>query len=112
MTKRHSLILLIFPLLLAGCTDADWDHVLSYSGLEENAAQADAPRPAAPTVAATAAPSQPSAAVAAEPVAQSSSADFCRSVATQDASADGFDAATQARIFAQSYAQCAAIYTR
>jgi len=102
MTKRHSLILLVFPLLLAGCTDSDWDHVLSYSGLEESAAQADAPRPAAPT------------SVAAEPSApaQSSNADFCRSVATRDASADGFDSATQARIFAQSYAQCAAIYTR
>jgi len=102
MTKRHSLILLLFPLLLAGCTDSDWDHVLSYSGLEESAAQADTPRP--PT----------SAAVAAEPSApaQSSNAEFCRSVATQDASGSGFDSATQARIFAQSYAQCAAIYTR
>ncbi len=104
MTQRHSLILLIFPLLLAGCTDSDWDHVLSYSGLDEHAEQADAPRPATPN----------SAAVAAEPSApaQSSNADFCRSVATQDASADGFDQATQARIFAQSFAQCAAIYTR
>ena len=104
MTMRHSLILLVFPLLLAGCTDSDWDHVLSYSGLDEQAEQTDAPRPAAPT----------SAAVAAEPSApaQSSNADFCRSVATQDASADGFDPATQARIFARSYAQCTAIYSR
>src|SRR5450631_3396114 len=60
MTKRHSLILLAFPLLLAGCTDTDWDHVLGYSGLEENAAPTDVPqrRPA---------PNPQPAAVAAEP---------------------------------------------
>ncbi len=107
MTKRHSLILLAFPLLLAGCTDTDWDHALSYSGLEEKAAPADVPQRRA-------APNPQPAAAAAEPTAraQASDADFCRSVAAQDASADGFDPATQRRIFAQSYAQCAAIYTR
>ena len=106
MTKRQSLILFAFSLFLAGCTDTDWDHVLSYSGLEEKAAPTDVPHRAPPSV--------PSAAVAAEPASppQPANADFCRSVAAQDASAEGFDPATQARIFAQSYAQCPAIYTR
>jgi hypothetical protein len=93
-------ILLAFPFLLAGCTDTDWDHVMSYGGVEESAA---APEPQG-------APSPPPAALAAE--AAPSNAEFCRAVATQDASGNGFDQPTQARIFARSYAQCTAIYTR
>jgi hypothetical protein len=63
-----------------------------------------------PRTAATSAP----AAIAAAPAAsgEPSNVDFCRSVATQDATDNGFDQATQARVFAQSYSQCVAIYTR
>ena len=39
-------------------------------------------------------------------------ADFCRAVATKDATENGFDPATQQRVLAQSYNQCVAIYTR
>ena len=101
MKKR---LALSFCLLLAGCTDADWDHAMNYTGLEAQDA-ASVPRTAAPppTVAAA-----PAATVAAEPA----NTDFCRSVATQDASDNGFDPATQRRVFARSYAQCMTIYTR
>ena len=97
---------LILCLLLAACTDADWDHVMSYGGLTQpDEAPAMRPRPAAVSASAT---------VAAAPAAsvEPSNADFCRSVATQDASDNGFDQATQARVFAQSYSQCVSIYTR
>jgi hypothetical protein len=94
-------------LLLAGCTDADWDHVMNYGGLaqEPEAAPAAVPQRAAVSEPATivASPATPS-----EPA----NADFCRSVATQDAGSNGFDPATQARVFRQSYGQCLAIYTR
>ncbi|HWU54241.1 MAG TPA: hypothetical protein VN175_01985, partial [Rhizomicrobium sp.] len=43
---------------------------------------------------------------------QPANADFCRAVATQDATANGFDPATQQRVFARSYGQCVAIYSR
>ena len=33
---------LIFCLLLAGCTDADWDHALNYTGLEGSAEESEA----------------------------------------------------------------------
>ena len=39
-------------------------------------------------------------------------ADFCRSVAMQDAGSNGFDQNTQARVYARSYGQCLTIYTR
>jgi hypothetical protein len=108
MKNRFALFFCLFSgcLLLAGCTDADWDHAMSYSGLaqEPEAAPVQAPRAAASepaTIVATpAAPGEPA------------NADFCRSVATQDAGSNGFDPATQARVFRQSYAQCLTIYTR
>jgi hypothetical protein len=103
-------------LLLAGCTDTDWDHALNYAHLGGSPSEdVDAPvRTAAPqpravpqTVAATAA-AAPAPVTAAAP----DNADFCRAVATKDATENGFDPATQQRVFAQSYAQCVAIYTR
>lgn len=100
-------IALIFCLLLAGCTDADWDHVMNYSGL------ADEPEAAPIQAVHHRAASEP-ATIVATPAAPSEPAntDFCRSVAMQDASSNGFDPATQARVFAQSYGQCLTIYTR
>jgi hypothetical protein len=99
-------LLLIFCLLLAGCSDADWDHTLNYAGLrgsvEEPEVEAQKSAPASVTT--------PSAETAA---AQSSAGtDFCRSVAMQDASDNGFDQATQQRVYARSYAQCAALNAR
>ena len=49
--------------------------------------------------------------VAANPAASAGS-DFCKSVATQDATANGFDPATQQRVLQQSYNQCITIYNR
>jgi hypothetical protein len=94
-------------LLTAGCTDGDWNHVLNYGGLgEKEAAPADEfPVTPADTQAATAAP-------AAAADAAPSNADFCRNVATQDATRNDFDQATQQRVFQRSFAQCVAIYTR
>ena len=111
--KKH--LALISCLLLAGCTDADWDNALNYAHLRgaEDApdmAAASVPAPERtvaphPTVAATS--------VAAAPAAPAPSEnDFCRAVATKDATDNGFDPATQQRVLAQSYAQCVAIYSR
>lgn len=96
---------LIFCLLLAGCTDTDWDHALRYSGLkgsaeEPEAAAKPAPRPvSAPPAEAAAAP-------------ESGDMGFCRSVAMQDAGDNGFDPATQQRVYARSYAQCLTLGAR
>ena len=67
-------------LLLAGCTDADWDHVMNYTGLGETDATDATPATAAP---------RPSPTVAAAPAAEPGNTDFCRSVAAQDASSNG-----------------------
>jgi Tfp pilus assembly protein PilP len=97
---------LSFCLLLAGCTDADWDHAMNYTGLEETNAADATPVTTAPRSVA------PAPTVAAAPAAEAGNTDFCRSVATQDATGNDFDPATQQRVFARSYAQCMAIYTR
>src|SRR5580700_8817733 len=91
---------LMFCLLLAGCSEADWNHALNYSGLggdEDASAETAAP------VAATAAAPQ-------APVQAMPNSDLCKEVATQDATSSDFDPATQQRVFARSYSQCAAIY--
>jgi hypothetical protein len=92
----------IFCLLLAGCTDADWDHVMSFGGLDEpDQAQAAPPhQEAGPGPATVAGPGEPA------------NADFCRAVATQDANGNDFDRATQSRVYARSYSQCLTLYTR
>jgi hypothetical protein len=101
MTKRYYLCLC---LLLAGCTDADWDHAMQYGGLEDTAQpDEDAPQRIAKPVAVSTQSTAP---------AETSNKEFCNAVATQDAARGGFDSATQARVFARSYAQCSAIYTR
>jgi hypothetical protein len=96
---------LVFCLLLAGCSDTDWDHALNYTGLRGSAEEPEAaPAPA------SAAMSAPPAETAAAPVPADT--DFCRSVAMQDAGDNGFDQATQQRVYARSYAQCAAFSAR
>jgi hypothetical protein len=113
---------LISCLLLAGCSDTDWDHALNYAHLGGSSSEdvdapvrTAAPRPttaqqpaAAPQTVAATATAAPAPVTAAAP----DNADFCRAVATQDATENGFDPATQQRVFAQSYGQCVAIYTR
>ena len=90
---------LTFCLLLAGCSDADWNHALNYTGLGgDQEAQAD---PAAVHVV----PPPP-------PPAPVPNRELCRAVATQDATSNEFDPATQQRVFARSYSQCVSIYTR
>jgi hypothetical protein len=101
-------------LLLAGCSDADWNHALNYTGMSQamdyagmggdDNATADTVQPAAPAATATAAASS-----APAPVPNS---DLCKAVATQDATSNDFDPATQQRVFARSYSQCVAIYSR
>ncbi len=100
-------LILIACLFLAGCTDADWNHALNYGGVGEADSDADAPAPHAVVAAPqTVAP-------APRPVAAApASDDFCKSVATQDATSNGFDPATQQRVLRQSYAQCLTIYSR
>ena len=99
---------LTFCLLLAGCSEADWNHALNYTGMggdEDSNAEAAVPVPAsAPTSATAAAPEAPA------PAAPNS--DLCRAVATQDATSNEFDPATQQRVFTRSYSQCVAIYSR
>ena len=100
-------VILIACLLLAGCTDADWNHALNYGGMGESepdaepvtVARAPAPQPSAP---------QP---MAAAPMAPANN-DFCKGVATQDATANSFDPATQQRVLRQSYDQCLTVYAR
>ncbi len=99
MKKRLALTIC---LLVAGCSDADWNHTLNYTGLNGDE---DATAEAAP-------PAVPAAAAAAPEAPPASNNDLCRAVATQDATSNDFDAATQQRVFARNYAQCVAIYQR
>lgn len=98
------LFVLTVCLLLAGCSDAQWNNALNYTGLNDSDDSADA-APAAPAASATAA-------AAPQAPAPAPNTDLCRAVATQDATSNDFDPATQQRVFARSYSQCVAIYTR
>ena len=113
--KKYSA--LVVCLLLAGCTDADWDHALTYvypPADDADVISDSAPQPATPAAPQPAATTAAASSVAPAPAAlgQPVNAEFCRSVATQDANENGFDPATQQRVFARSYGQCVAIYAR
>ena len=98
--------LLAAILVAAGCTDSDWNHLLSYGGMGGSDEEAAAPvQPAAEAPAATAAAGPAG-------LAQPANADFCKNVAAQDATRNGFDQATQQQVFQRSFQQCVAIYTR
>ena len=103
--KKH--LAITFCLLLAGCSEADWNHALNYTGMggDENAAGETAPPAAPATPAATAAAPE-------APAQTVPNNDLCRAVATQDATSNDFDKATQQRVFVRSYSQCVSIYTR
>jgi hypothetical protein len=90
-------IALTFCLFLAGCSDADWNHVLNFGGGDAtDEAVVTAPQAAPVPVA------------AGEPA----NGEFCKAVAAQDANSNDFDRATQSRVYARSYAQCLTLYTR
>jgi hypothetical protein len=96
---------LILCLFAAGCTDGDWNHVLNYGGLGSGDEAASPVQPAteAPAATAAAGPAQ---------AGPPSNAEFCRGVALQDATRNGFDEPTQKQVFLRSYTQCVATYTR
>ena len=99
---------LTLALFAAGCTDSDWNHLLSYGGMgssDEDAASPVQPATTAPAATATA---EPAGAAQQLPA----NADFCKNVAAQDATRNGFDQATQQQVFQRSFQQCVAIYTR
>ncbi len=82
-------------LALSGCTDSDWDHAMTYSGIGGQSVAAADPAP------------QPAPAPAAAPASNTS---FCEAVAKQAATSDGFDPATQQRMFQRSFQQCVAMF--
>ena len=95
-------LILIACLALAGCADAQWNHALNYSGMGDNDAADDEVASQTQAPAAQATP---------QPMAVPAGSDFCKSVATQDSTINGFDPATQKRVLAQSYQQCLTIYS-
>ena len=92
-------ILLTSVLLLAGCTDADWAHVMSFNS------PGSAPSATYP-------PDMPSAAAAANYsayVAAPSVTKKCNDVADQrmsDAASQGFDDEVQRQVHGKTYADC------
>lgn len=91
--------LLAAAVMLAGCTDADWDRTMSFAGFDD--------APAVPAAPAAATPA-PRALAAAAPVQGPDP--FCQGVARHDSTANGFDTQTQSQVFARSYAQCLAVF--
>jgi hypothetical protein len=84
----------ILAAVLGACTDADWDHALSYVGADDSAS--NAPPPAATPIAATTAPT----------AKMDSWCDDAAQAAAREARKDGFDAATQRRQAESARAQC------
>jgi hypothetical protein len=91
---RVPVLLFVLP-LLAGCTDADWSHLMSFDGRRDREEVAQAAAPAAPVPI-----------VAAPPASNA----FCMGVARQDATNNGYDQNTQSRVALRSYQQCVAIF--
>ena len=104
--------ILALCLIAAGCTDADWNHVLNYGGMGERAPPDGAQPPVPEAQAAAAPPAEAEAAAAPAAPVLPANADFCKNVAAEDATRNGFDPATQQRVFQRSFQQCVAIYTR
>ena len=107
--KPLPLAALLAGLLLAGCTDADWDHAMKFTGVDDGQVAQTEPVPdAAPATGARTA--QVEAPVPDTAAAPQPDAGFCQQVAKQDASGNGFDAATQARLFQRNFQQCVALF--
>ena len=86
----------VLACVLAGCTDADWDHSLSYIGMNQSP-------DAAPAAQANAAPQ------AATPAAPAAEDDWCvtaSKAAEREAREQGFDAATQHHRAETALQQC------
>lgn len=93
--------------LVSGCSDQDWNHALTFTGLggaHDDAldAQPVARAPAPMTAQVTTAPIPDG--------AQPRPNAFCESVASQDTQGNNYDPATQRRVFVQSYQQCVAVF--
>jgi len=98
--KIHIAAFLAAACLVSGCSDQDWNHALTFTGLG-GAHDNSAAEPAA------------AAQVASAPIpegAQPQPNAFCESVASQDAQGNNYDPATQRRVFVQSYQQCVAVF--
>ncbi|HUO03144.1 MAG TPA: hypothetical protein VMU31_10225 [Rhizomicrobium sp.] len=104
--KIRIVISLAAACLLSACSEQDWNHALSFTGL--GGSHEDQPAPPPPQ-----ARSAPPAQVAAAPIpegAQPQPNAFCESVASEDAKRNDFDPPTQQRVFVQSYRQCVAVF--
>jgi len=84
----------ILAAVLGACTDADWDHALTYVGAEDSASSA--PPPARSSVAATTNPTPK----------MDAWCDNAAEAAAREARKDGFDAATQRHQADSARAQC------
>jgi len=108
--KIHIAAFLASAVFLSACSDQDWNHALTFTGLG-GAHDNSAAEPAA--AAQRAAPAPMRAQVASAPIpegAQPQPNAFCESVASQDAQGNNYDPATQRRVFVQSYQQCEAVF--
>lgn len=111
--KIRIVTLLAAALLLSACTDQDWQHALTFTGMggsSDSETQAQpATAAAAPASVAQAAPAPAQGAPIPEGAQPRPNA-FCENVASQDAGGNDFDPATQRRVFVQSYQQCVAVF--
>ena len=111
--KNRIALICVAAALLASCTDADWDHSLNYVGIGDGkpapqraVRRADAAPQMAQQQRQAAAPAQ----LAPQAPTVRPADPFCQSVATQDAQGNGFDQATQSRVYQTSYNQCVAMF--
>jgi hypothetical protein len=106
-------VLILLP-LLAGCTDSDWNRMLSFGGSDDAGRAPAAVATAAPTRAPAPAPTAPAAPAQAAPATLAAAAaqmnPFCLGIARQDATTHDFDTATQQKVAARSYQQCVQIF--
>jgi hypothetical protein len=106
--KIRIAIFLAAACLVSACSDQDWNHALTFTGLGSSHENAPDAQPVARP-----APAPMTAQVASAPIpdgAQPGPNAFCESVASQDAQGNNYDPATQRRVFVQSYQQCVAVF--
>ena len=94
-------VLTLLP-LLAGCSDADWNRMLSFGG-------SDPATTTRPVSVATATPPAP-APVEASPAPAATPNPFCLGIARQNAMTNDFDTATQQKVAVRAYQQCQEIF--
>ncbi len=102
-------VLALLP-FLAGCTDSDWNRMLSFGGSEQTGSDSTEVAAAEPPPA-TSAPAASATATGAPVQTASAAPDpFCLGIARQDAMSNDFDTATQQKVAARSYQQCMQIF--